>query len=63
MLDKLKAEILRVQRLLEKKAVAFEGIMAQALINHRLIQAQAAIVSESENAMRVSYEELKQIKG
>lgn len=63
MQENLKEEITRVQGIAERLAVSFEGQMAQALVNHRLMQAQAALVSGSENAMRISYHELRDLKG
>lgn len=59
MLEQLKEEITRVKAMAEKA----QGAMSQALLNHRLMQAQAALVSGSENAMRVSYNELRILKG
>lgn len=63
MSEQLKEQISRVQDIAKKMAVSFEGQMAQALVNHRLMQAQAALVSGSENAMRISCEELRGIRG
>ena len=59
MLEQLEKEISRVKALADKA----QGAMSQALINHRLMQAQAALVSGSENAMRISYDELRVLKG